>query len=367
MKIRKATQQDMPQVIDVINTTFGQVRDYDFDIRDVQPKVYSSSQDYSDIHTIVEEDNKIISVAGCYKNCVNVSGKQYPFSILGSVATLPEYQGKGYFKKLISTVIENSQQQGDVFMMLTGLRHRYNYFGFEKCGFRYYFDIDINFCKYQDSLQGLTLVEYTKQDLDSIYNIFIQKNPVIPRQKQDFALTLKTSHSEIFVYKLNGKTIGYTTFSFLKNRVNEINVPNQYLPYCVKLLFEKFNQHNITIVVSPYDKDTVKILDTFAEDKKSTEQIHFKVFDMVKFLTMVLELNKSIKTLTDCQHIVKIDNQTIDITISDNNIKVTLTDAQPTRCFSESEFLRYIFSLTSLYDYNENLPLFLDFNYADLF
>ncbi len=367
MKIRQATKKDMPKIIDVINQTFGKVRDYDFDIKKSQPKVYDSHKDFSSIHTVVDQDNQIVSVGGCYKNSVVIKDKEYPFAILGSVATLPQYQGKGYFKKVVKNIIDTSKKQGDVFMMLTGLRHRYNYFDFEKCGFRYYFDIDANFCKYQKSLPNLTLTEYQPQDLDRIYEIFLRKNPVIPRSKQDFELTLQTSNSQIFVYKLNDKVIGYTTFSFAKNRVNEINVDAWHIPYCVKMLFEKFDQKNITIVVSPFDRQTVEALDVFAEDKKATEQIHFRVFDMVKFLQMALELNKNIKALANCHHVVKIDKQVISIDITDNNINVALSKQNPTKTFTTREFLRKIFSLTALYEYNENLPLFLDFNYADLF
>ncbi len=367
MKIRTAAPADMPEIINVINTTFAQVRDYEFDIRDIQPKVYKSHKDYSAIHTVIEENSQIVSLAGSYKNVVHTANNSYPFSILGSVSTLPQYQGKGYFKKLVTKVLEDNKSNGDVFTMLTGLRHRYNYFGFEKCGFRYYFDIDINFCKYQKSKEGLVLLPFTEDMLDQIYDIYQKRNEVIPRQKEEFINILQTSNSSIFVYKLNNKIIGYTTFNFIKNRINEFIVDKRYIPYCVKLIFDYFNQKHITIVVSPFDKDTIYALDKFAEDKKTTEQIHFKIYDMVKFLQMMFEINQRVKVFPDYNQVFKIDEQNIEINIINNRVTIASTTKIANENFSSKDFLRYAFGLNSLYQNSKIFPLFLDFNYADLF
>ncbi len=367
MNIRTANSKDMDNIINVINTTFSSVRDYDFDIRRVQPKVYNTNKDLSSIHTIIEEDNKIVSIAGNYKSAINIAGKSYPFTILGSVSTLPEYQGKGYFKKLVTQVLSDTQNNGYIFTMLTGLRHRYNYFGFEKCGYRYYFEIDRNFCKYQKSKEGLSLVEFSQDMLEDIYNIYLAKKPIIAREKDDFVATLSTSNSKIYVYKLNNQIIGYTTFDFIKKRVNEFVAQKELIPYCVKLIFEHFEEKSITIVVSPFDKDTMEVLDTFAEDKKTTEQIHFKVYDMVKFLQMMFEVNKTIKTYPNYNQVFKINNQNIEINIVDNMVNVSTTNKAPTKEYTASQFLRYAFGLNSLYDSDKIFPLFLDFTYADLF
>lgn len=367
MDIIKATKKDMPQIIKTINSAFAPIRDYDFDITKVQPKVYNSSVDRSGIHTFIKEQDKIACVAGLLPGVVTIDNQEYKFSVLGSVATHPEFQGKGYFKATVDNALKESQQNGDIFCMLTGLRHRYNYFGFEKCGFRYYFEIDNNFCKYQKSLEGLDLVEYKDEMLDDIYQLFLDKKPVIDRLKDNFVNTLQTSYSQIYVYKLNNTIVGYVTFSYLKNRVNEIVTKTDLLPHCVKLLFEKFNQNQITIVVNPFDKETVNCLDEFCENKIATEQIHFKVFDMVKFLQMVFSLNKRVKNLTNYKAVFKVDGETISINIVDNNIDIKHTNDIPDKQFTQKQFLRYMFSLSSLYECNDILPLFLDFSYADLF
>lgn len=368
MKICKASKKNMPDIIKVINTAFKPERDYDFDIKEVQPKVYKTNNSKSCKHTIIKENNKIICVGGNLSSQVVIDNKSYSFSIIGSIATLPDYQKQGYFKQLVNSMLQDNIKNKVVFSMLTGLRHRYNFFGFEKCGFRYYFDIDKNFCKYHKPTDDLQILDYEKSMLNDIYKIFQNKQNYILRKKTNFDLTLQTSYSNIYIFKLKENIIGYATFTPIKNRVNELCINDlSFLPDCIGLLFKKFAKQKITIVVSPFDKELVLELDKYAEDKISTEQLHFKVYDMIKFLDMVLRLNKKVKHLPQLKKVINIDNKNILIDTTKDDIKVSYTSLKATSKFTQQQFLRYAFGLISVYDGDELFPLLLDFNYADLF
>lgn len=369
IEMRTANEQDMNNIVKVINKAFAPNRDYAFDIVRSQPKVYKSEKDYSSIHTVITDNEKIVSVAARLKSYVKVNGKTYPFSILGSVATAPRHQGKGYMKMLVDKIVnEDNVKDNVVFSLLTGLRHRYNYFGYEKCGYRYYFDIDSNFCKYQESLPGLKLVPYKNSMINDIYNIYVAKAPFIPRKKEDFELTLKTSYCDIYVYTLNGKVMGYITYSPIKKRVNEICLRgDNFIPYCVKLIFDTLKLNEVTIISSPFDKDLVLELDKIAEEKRSTEQLHFRVYDMVAFIDMAIHLNRKIRDLPKTQRIYKIDGKNILIDIKKSSHTVCYTKSKASREFTSTEFLRYAFGLISLYDSDELFPLCLDLSYSDLF
>lgn len=367
--IRKANAGEMPKILSCINQSFAFEKGKTFDISNSQPKVYQSTKDFSNIHTVYEEDEKICCVVGNLKNNIHVDDNVYPFSVIGSVSTLPEFRSKGFMTNTLNAVIQENKNSGMVFSVLTGLRRRYNNFGFEKCGFRYYFSFDNNFCS-QKVNYDIKIIDFEDKYLDQIYKIYCESNKYILRNKKDFNLLLQTSYSKVFVLVIDSNVIGYFTYSAKKQRINEIKLKDlKYLAPVVAKIIKVLNLAKVVFVINPLEKDYVLAFDNICEEKLATEQLHFLVFDMVRFLEMLLNMNMKVKNIKSQKRIVCIDDQNICIDIINNTSKVYITDekALDKDKYSHKQFLRKCLGLISMYDCDDLFPLFLDISYCDLF
>lgn len=368
--IRKANAGEMPKILECINQSFSFDKGEAFDISASQPKVYQSTNDFSHLHTIYEEDEKVCCVVGNLKNNIQVDNKIYPFSVIGSVSTLPEFRNKGFMTNTLNAVIQENKKSKMVFSVLTGLRRRYNNFGFEKCGFRYYFSFDNNFCKSQKTDYDIKIVNFEDKYLDSIFNIYCESNKYILRNKEDFNLLLQTSYSKVFVLVIDSNVIGYFTYSAKKQRINEIKLNDlKYLAPAVAKIIQVLDLAKVVFVINPLDKDYVLAFDKICEEKLATEQLHFLVFDMIRFLEMLLNMNMKVKNIKPQKRIVCIDDQNIciDITNSCPKVYITCEKALGKDIYTHKQFLRKCLGLISMYDCDDLFPLFLDISYCDLF
>ena len=127
--VRKGKPGEIDKIVKVANSAFEGVRFKGFDFKQIMPKVYATDTDYSDRHFVAEDvvSKEIIAVAGNLINELEIDGKSYKYSILGTVSTIPAEQKKGYMKKIISAVDQECKDENVVFSMLVGDRKRYNY------------------------------------------------------------------------------------------------------------------------------------------------------------------------------------------------------------------------------------------------
>ena len=366
--IRKAQKGELNKIINIINTAFIPVRFNGYDIRNSVTRIYQSIYDYSENYCVIEEDNVMVATAGNMFSETVVSGKKYPFSIVGSVSTLPSMQNKGCMKEMINFINNENLDKKVVFSMLTGLRHRYNHFGYEKAGFKFMFEIDKQFAKFQNSNPEISIKKFNETNLDSIYEIFLNNNPFIIRKKEEFIVTLKMSFSEIFVVKQNNNIVGYFTYSELKNKINEIVLQDySKLPFVIKQIIENFNLDTIKIFSSPFNKNLFNELDKISEFKYIYDELHFKVYDMKRFLEMAISMNLTVKNIQNLNKIIKIEDEIFEIEIKNNKVNIEQVNKNFEKEFTKKDFLRYAFSINSVFDNDNLFPLFLDFENCDLF
>lgn len=368
--IRKAKEGEMFKILDCINESFSYDKKDAYDISNSQPKVYKNLNDFSNIHTIYEENEKICCVVGNLKNNIHVDGKTYPFSVIGSVSTLPEFRNKSFMTQTLHAVLKENENSGMIFSVLTGLRRRYNNFGFEKCGFRYYFSFNKHICKNHKTNFKINIIDYEDKYLDEIFNIYSEQNQYILRNKSDFNLLLQTSYSKVFVLLIDACVVGYFTYSAKKQRINEIKINNlKYLEASVIQIIKTLNLNELVFVVNPLEKDYVLAFDKICEEKLATEQLHFLVFDIVKFIEMILLINMKVKKIVPQKRIFCVDNQNICIEINDGSSKVYITDEKALEkdTYTSKAFLRKCLGLMSIYDDDDLFPLLFDISYCDLF
>jgi len=364
MIVRKANKSDFETIIDVANKTFIPKRDESFDFRTAVPRAYTSDN-YASCHFLVEEENEIRALCGNIFDNIYVNDNSYLFSILGTVSTLPVYQGRGYMKALLKEVNNENINKNVVFSCLTGSRERYNYFGYEQIGYRYEFQFNDYFYTHNTINNHYDIKEASNLDLEKAYEMFIHKNGYIKRDFSQFVLRLKCSDSLIYSIKNNGKLIGYFNYSKRKNQITEFEL-NDLNSLC-DVILEIGNitiNHYFKIFVSPFESDKLKVFGKYAEETNTSSPIRLKVYNYQKFLEMVLGMNRNYLP-NDAKEIVTIDNVNYLIEIKIKEYKVSLTNEKG-REFSSMNFIYYAFR--QFKDNSSNIfPLMFDIGNPDLF
>ena len=107
MEIRKLTANDYDGLLDLLNGVFANKYKRAMDFLCEQPKMWVRDEEHMNKHVGVFEDGRLVSVVGIYPLHLNILGKELLFATTGNVATLPVYEGRGYFTKLFSIAMED--------------------------------------------------------------------------------------------------------------------------------------------------------------------------------------------------------------------------------------------------------------------
>lgn len=367
MIIRKG-KNEMKAIIDVANQAFIPVRNPQYDFRKTVPKVYQSKEDMSFIHYVATSNDKIISVGGNLLQSLTINDKTYNYGIVGTVSTLPAYQKKGAMKRIMAAIETENRELDLDFSMLTGIRKRYNFLGYEKSGFRYCYEFNNYFVERCVVLSSIIIKPFENNQLDVLFNLYLNTQPIKRRTKDELVLGLKGGDSLLYLIYKDSIAIGYFSFCHSKNLIIELGTVNlKVVPELIKSIMDYFSLNDFRLEVNPLNRDLVLELDKFCEEKNIIEIIHFKVYNMIRFIEMVISLNMVVRDFPDLEEIFSIENENILIRIKNQKLTICLTDKKNEKVFTKQEFVRYMFSTDSLYNRSKLLPLFIDFSKPDLF
>jgi len=126
MEIVKLFASDYDEWLDVLNTTFTQKNKREMNFEKQLPKMCVKDDNYMGKHIAIKEDGKICALLGVYPLKVNICGKELMFATVGNVATLPEYEGRGYMRLLMGEAMKELERIGIDASRLGGDRQRYN-------------------------------------------------------------------------------------------------------------------------------------------------------------------------------------------------------------------------------------------------
>ena len=134
IEIRKLNKDDYDELFEVLTKTFENKNKRPVYFDKAQPKMWVRDDEHMARHTGVFEDGKLVSVVGVYPLPLVIDGENFMLYTTGNVATLPEYEGKGYFTKLFKMAMQEIEDLGADGARLGGARQRYGRYGFEGGG-----------------------------------------------------------------------------------------------------------------------------------------------------------------------------------------------------------------------------------------
>jgi len=117
MIIREATEQDIPQIIQVLKASLGETSSKKNE--DVWRYKHVANPFGKSLVLVAEEDNKLVGVRAFMRWQWKYLEEKFSAFRAVDTATHPEYQGKGIFKKLTLKALELAKERGDHFVFNT--------------------------------------------------------------------------------------------------------------------------------------------------------------------------------------------------------------------------------------------------------
>ena len=358
---------DIQTIIEIANRSFAPIREEGFDFKEIMPKVYCHAK-LAAIHKLVFEDGVPVALAGNLPSQINTQGRQFPFTILGTVSTLPEYRNKGYMGLLINAFHKEDIQSEKVFSILTGLRDRYRHFGYEKCTTNIIYTVsERNISKGQH--HPIFVKPFCASNRTALYDLFMSKNPIVARKEETFVDCLSTSKSHICELYNDGMLCGYYTFSERKDCIFELLLTDySMIGEALKSIMQFEGKNELKIFVNMLDKDLIFSLDGIAENKDCVDYLHFKVYDLKQFLEMLLCLNIDKIKNKSCKEEYVVENEKLILFVDNGEFSVNSIHVAA-QGMTQNEFLRQIIGnpCSAIGNTSQIFPLCFGLYEGDLF
>lgn len=166
---RCARLRELEEVIELSNRVFR--RNGEGDMGKEYPLLFSPRN--CENLRIIKEDEKIVSLVGMIFSDIIILGNKIKVSMIGSVATDPDYRGRGYATLLMQDSILKSVQEGADIMLISGGRGLYRRLGAINAGLYRTFHID----KAKTSSIDLSVRRAGKSDVSKLLKL-MEMEPV---------------------------------------------------------------------------------------------------------------------------------------------------------------------------------------------
>jgi len=322
----KGCLNEFEDITDFINMVFS-MHKKPHNFMEMLPKLYSSNQNTANFHYLAKENGKIKAVI-----CVNPIHLKFQDQLIscatvGSVSVHPNSRGQGYMKKLMAMALEDMEKEQITMSILSGRRHRYQYYGYELGGhsIEYQF-IQDNF-KHSKSMFPfipLTLTEISRTDtelISELHGIFEQQKVHGIRPLEAFYDIITSWYSKIYVISDAKKVVGY--LSAHHDTIREVVLIDDRLLYSVLdayLLMCSYEK--ITLTIPPYEIDKITALSSLYETWNVSFEDNYRIFDFKRALQFFLSIKHSYQPLTEGELVLEIKNRC--------NLKIAVTKAHVT-------------------------------------
>lgn len=344
----KGKKEDIADIIDFGNYIFSQNHS-PHDFKELLPKLYCDRYNTAQHHYLVKEDGKIKAMILAMPSQVKIGESVLDICGIGTVSVHPYSRGSGYMKELMTMAVEDMKKNGVHFSILGGQRQRYEYFGYEPCGMQVNFDVISANVKH--AFRGLdcsniTFEEVKLQDSDKIkqaYDLFQTKKARGVRPLDEFYDIARTWKNKLYSINLGGSYLGYVAIN--NNSIGELMLnDNTKLANVVTAIFAFKGIDSLTIGIPFYEQEELAFFSGIAEHYSINQNHCINIFDYKTVIKAYMELKASYSSLADGKLAIKIDNETIQICVTDNHVTVERYDGQPDVCMSHLDAIMHIFS-----------------------
>lgn len=323
------------EYLDFINYVFGfNGNDRAFD--KLLPKLYKETKNGSVNDTyFIKDENRLAAAIGSFPLEFSIMGEKISVKGIGNVAVHPRDRSKGYMKACMKAALDDMIADGIAFSVLGGRRHRYNYFGYEKCGVDRSYEVNGTSLSYV-SAEGepeLSMRRLNREDTAALLDLktLLETRPYhCTRPMDDLFDTLISWHAVPYVFYEGETFAGWA----IVNHDNVIEFVPAKLPYVAPMmrLLTKA-RWNLNYHIPYFDKAIANAIFPYAESSQASADANFNVLDYEKVLGLLLKLRSTYEPLLDGEVVVEIDGwakvERLKLTVVDNVPTVTKTEEEP--------------------------------------
>ena len=298
---RKAIPDDFPNILNFINMVFS-MSHCPHDFRQLLPKLYEKGQEEKSIHYLALENEEIKACVCVLPITLCCENKTITCATVGSVSVHPYSRGKGYMRKLMHIAIEDMKKSNISMSTLSGLRNRYQYYGYEKGGFvfQYCFTPD-NFrhCREKFPKRKITLCQIQDTENPLLTEIqAIQENQILFAKKNpsDFLAIMKSWNAKLYSILENQMCKGYVALQ--GNQILEMRLTDKVLLFAsLEECLKESGSKELFLRILPYDTYLLKECTQLFESFTIALDDNYMIFDYPKVLDFFLNVKSKYTSL----------------------------------------------------------------------
>ncbi len=313
--------EEMQELLDFANMVFSMSYG-GTDFASLLPKAYARSRWHVPTHHMIRENGRIRALIDTYPLVMKLGGetpaaRKIKAAYVGTVCVHPASRGKGYMIELMKRAEEDALQQGCALMLLDGDRHRYQYFGFERAGVGYRFQMEQNNIRhccaqtYSAAYMASSVYSFEELDehspyLDFLYGLY-QRRAVTARSREAFWLCLQSYHAAVYVILRGSEPAGYVNLSEDEKTILEIEMdePGE-LPRVVYDLMIGFELPQLCAKIGMDETAYIRQFEKMCDNCSAAMSHQIKILDYKAVLEFLLSWKQKYHTLAEQECVIGI-------------------------------------------------------------
>ena len=324
----RGTDVPYTDFMDLVNLSFG-FTDPAHQIFELLPKYYREEYRPQDSnYVVIDEEGNLAAAVGAYDHELMVCGHRIPCRGIGNVGVHPDHRRKGYMKIAMNKALEDMIADGIAISTLGGRRQRYQYFGYDKAGPLYSFEISSQNVQH---VLGNRTPNYTVQVVTdptdpvlreiSVLNHTRAVNPCRPLARYlDIANSWR---ARLLAIAEEDRLVGYCIVDG-SNSLSEFQIArDEDLMDTLKALHDFFGG-TYHIGLPPHEHTYIAALESLSENTQLNNAMHFNILNYRLVTEAFLALKLTYTNLPDGELSFLIHGYA-----GDERIRVTVKDGTP--------------------------------------
>ncbi len=349
MKVERLGKENYDEIIGLMNAVFSRKngREMDFE-RDI-PKMCVRDDEHMRKHFGIFEDGKLVACLGVYPFETVVAGEKLLFSTMGNVVTHWDYEGKGYMSALLERGAQELNDLNVDVSRLGGLRSRYNRYGFESCGQKYYFTFtskerERKFPDFKDDITFSVIEKTDKKALQVACELYNANEIAVTRTSENAYATMTAWRNVPYIAVRNGKAIGYLCANPTGTGAAEVFGMDAQAQKDILCAWQKKCGENINFSLQPHQVEAVQMFSAVCGNYYIGSPSHFYIRNWEKVVGAFMKLKASYCQLPKGELCIGIENYgTIRLFVNENGAGCKKTDETPEITLDRLAAARYIF------------------------
>jgi len=324
------------------------------------PKLYRDEYRPCPNNLVVRDDRdskKFRAAVGLFMIDLYAGGEKLLAAGIGNVAVDKKYRGMGYMKRLMRQSLELARARGADFSVLNGLRHRYQYFGYERVGSACDFKITATSLRHalaKRELVPLTVEKLRPGDAETLgaMRALNEAAPVhCPRPEDPKAHMdlLRSWFAVPYVLRREGEFAGYFQYARIGFRVEELRLTDpDLLGSAAAAILPALHRKGADFRVMSAEADLIAGLNPLCETACLKLTNCFHVLNYCNVLGVLLRLRAQSAALCDGEIVLRVEGflstENLRICVRGGEITVTPTEDAPALCLEHLAAMRCFFA-----------------------